>query len=120
MANIPVFDPEELLKRPPVEFLPFLHQLLVKDSDTLLPEIVSLIGREKLREFLLTFEGETITIPSWESVLLSVKDAYLLWRISEIVPYNAHATRKELEGLYGVSWNAVQQRAEAIKASLNE
>jgi hypothetical protein len=107
-------DPYKLLCEPEAEFLPFLHMALLFKNPDMLPELLSLMGREKLKSFLLKFEGQTVTFPTWESVASSVTDAYLLWKVGQ-VPERDTITKRKLEAEFGLPWEALRSRAEALK-----
>jgi hypothetical protein len=77
-------DFNALLANPEESFLPYLQSALIFKGEGLEPELFRFVGREKLREFLVAFGGQTVTFPSWEAIASSIRDGYVLWRWDQI------------------------------------
>ena len=117
-----MIDPEELLRNPPLDFLPYLHfLLLVKSSDKVLKELLSILGQSEISQFLNKFGGQTVTFPSWKSVENTVKDSYLFYRINKLRTKSGNISnhaKKALEKEFGIKYDHLLSRASSVGSLL--
>ena len=79
--------------------------LLYKFSDTLLPEIYGVIGKDKFIEFLSVFSGTTVKVPSFEELKNAIRDAIIYAEVkkgssTKYLAKEYGITEKEVEEIY--------------------
>lgn len=57
--------------------------LLYRFSETLLPEIFDVIGKEKFIEFLSVFSGMTVKVPDLEELKKAIRDTSIFLEVSK-------------------------------------
>jgi hypothetical protein len=108
-------DPNILLCNPPSKFLPFLIKTLMLRSPSLTLDLLSFLNKEQLKDFLVRFEGQTVTFPSWESVSSSIEDAYLMWMVKDHEDGISLKSVKDLEKEFGLPYSALKNRADSLE-----
>ena len=79
----------------------FYLAILDIDPDSVLPEMVSILGQQKAMQFLEIFQGTTVHIPKISKIRLAVKNAGIWRDHCKGIPLN------EIEDKYSVTQNYV-------------
>lgn len=96
------------------------------NSDTLLPELHNFLGSDKFLEFLDTFSGVTVDVPSPKSLTNSIEDCVIYRQLSHIGgPKNLRETRrlvlaKSLATRFNTTTRKVLKRYEKAKSILSK
>lgn len=118
MKDLKITDVGEIRRRKGFKDL-LLFALIIDNKYTLLPEIYKVFGKKYLLKFLDVFGGSTISVPSHEDLLYTVKNVQIY--LDAKFRVDGYPTFSEIAKKYGISKKEAleiyHEMGEAVKKS---